>query len=128
MRAPYPANRLHNQHPQPPASQSRGQPNRAATGGSILDADSPAQGVNFARRNTPKPRIWQTSPADFAGGAPGRRISAAGRRQYSSFAASHARSPSADHQSRQKNILGLLEIEWAILGGSDGREHAGEDF
>src|SRR5271169_4669411 len=52
MRAPYPANRLHNQHPPPPASESRGQPNRAATGGSILDADSPAQGVKFARRNT----------------------------------------------------------------------------
>jgi len=26
------------------------------------------------------------------------------------------------------SIMGLLEIEWAILGGSDGREHAGEDF
>jgi hypothetical protein len=25
-------------------------------------------------------------------------------------------------------IWGLLEIEWVILGGSDGREHAGEDF
>src|ERR1700739_4056778 len=52
MRAPYPANRLHNQHPPPPASESREQPNRAATGGSILDADSPVQGVKFARRNT----------------------------------------------------------------------------
>src|SRR5271163_2435206 len=28
----------------------------------------------------------------------------------------------------QLKFLGLLEIEWAILGGSDGREHAGEDF
>src|SRR5580693_5099002 len=52
MRAPYPANRLHNQHPPPPASESREQPNRAETGGSILDADSPAQGVKIARRNT----------------------------------------------------------------------------
>src|SRR5271169_5080744 len=51
MRAPYPANRLHNQHPPPPASESREQPNRAATGGSILNADSPAQQVKFARRN-----------------------------------------------------------------------------
>src|SRR3984885_8187763 len=41
MRAPYPANRLHNQHPPPPASESPEQPNRTATGGSILHADSP---------------------------------------------------------------------------------------
>src|SRR5271155_434428 len=52
MRAPYPANRLHNQHPPPPALNKRRQPNRIGIGGSILDADSPAQGVKIARRNT----------------------------------------------------------------------------
>src|ERR1700733_7677507 len=53
MRPTYPTNRLHNQHPPPPASESREQPNRAAIRGSILDADSPVQGVKIARRNTP---------------------------------------------------------------------------
>src|ERR1700691_593432 len=54
MRPTYPTNRLHNQHPPPPASESREQPNRAAIGRTILDADSPVQGVKIARRNTLK--------------------------------------------------------------------------
>ena len=44
MLAPYPGDRLHNQHPPPPVSQKRGQPNRAKTTGSILDADPPPRG------------------------------------------------------------------------------------
>ena len=45
MLAPYPGDRLHNQTPPPPpASHKRGQPNRAKTSGSILDADPPAWG------------------------------------------------------------------------------------
>src|SRR5580658_6353221 len=55
MRAPYPANRLHNQHPPPPESESRGQPNRAETGGSILDADSPLRGSKLHAETQKKP-------------------------------------------------------------------------
>src|ERR1700722_19951195 len=52
MLAPYPADRLHNQHPPPPASNQSRQPNSSSFRGSILDADPPAQGVKIARRNT----------------------------------------------------------------------------
>src|SRR5476649_1365432 len=52
MLAPYPADRLHNQHPPPPASNQSRQPNSSSFMGSILDADPPAQGVKIARRNT----------------------------------------------------------------------------
>jgi len=44
---PYPTNRLHNQHPPPPASRQSGQPNKPEIGESILDADPPLQGVTF---------------------------------------------------------------------------------
>src|SRR5271157_440721 len=50
--APYPTDRLHNQHPPPPASRQSRQPTKPEIGGSILDADDAPQGVNFARRNT----------------------------------------------------------------------------
>src|SRR5271166_1034594 len=50
--APYPSDRLHNQHPPPPASRQSGQPNKPIIGGSILDADPPPQGVTFLRRIT----------------------------------------------------------------------------
>ena len=52
MLAPYPPDRLHNQHPPPPASRQSGQTTKPEIGGSILDADDAPQGVNFARRNT----------------------------------------------------------------------------
>src|ERR1700733_1054526 len=52
MFAPYPTDRLHSQHPSPPASRQSGQPIQPKIGGSILDADHPHQGVNFPRRNT----------------------------------------------------------------------------
>src|SRR6266436_6771848 len=39
---PYPRNRLHDQHPQPPASFQSRQRNRPTCRGSILDADPPA--------------------------------------------------------------------------------------
>src|ERR1700728_3532293 len=51
MLAPYPGDHLHNQHPPPPASQKRGQPNRAKTTGSILDAYPQPAGSKL-RRNT----------------------------------------------------------------------------
>ena len=51
MLAPYPTDRLHNQHPPPPASRQSRQPTKPEIGGSILDADDAPQGVNFARRN-----------------------------------------------------------------------------
>ena len=54
MLAPYPTDRLHNQHPPPPASRQSRQPNKPKIGGSILDADPPPQGVTFPRRITPK--------------------------------------------------------------------------
>src|SRR5260221_10706092 len=50
--ASYPRNRLHDKHPQPPASFESRQPNRPTYRGSILDADPPAQGVNIAGRMT----------------------------------------------------------------------------
>ncbi len=53
MLAPYPTNRLHNQHPLPPASRQSRQTTKPEIGGSILHADDAPQGVNFARRNTP---------------------------------------------------------------------------
>src|SRR5271165_3864774 len=56
MLAPYPTDRLHNQHPPPPASRQSRQPTKPEIGGSILDADDAPQGVNFARRNTPDER------------------------------------------------------------------------
>ena len=52
MLAPYPTNRLHNQHPLPPASRQSRQTTKPEIGGSILHADDAPQGVNFARRNT----------------------------------------------------------------------------
>ena len=52
MLAPDPRNRLHAQHPPPPASNQSGQRIRPIRRGSILDADPPAQGVKIARRNT----------------------------------------------------------------------------
>src|SRR5208282_3110263 len=52
MLAPYPTDRLHNQHPPPPASRQSRQTTKPEIGGSILDADDAPQGVNFARRNT----------------------------------------------------------------------------
>src|ERR1700686_1279400 len=52
MLAPDPTNRLHNQHPSPPASRQSRQPNKSEIRGSILDADPPPQGVTFPRRNT----------------------------------------------------------------------------
>src|SRR5260221_9844727 len=54
--ASYPRNRLHDKHPQPPASFESRQPNRPTYRGSILDADPPAQGVNIAGRMTLCPR------------------------------------------------------------------------
>ena len=39
--APYPTDRLHNQHPPPPASCQSRQTNKSKIGGSILDADHP---------------------------------------------------------------------------------------
>ena len=51
MFAPYPADRLHNQHPPPPASNQSRQPSRPVSRGSILDADPPPQGVKVARRD-----------------------------------------------------------------------------
>src|ERR1700686_571793 len=52
MFAPYPADRLHNQHPPPPASNQSRQSSRPEPRGSILDAGPPPQGVKVARRNT----------------------------------------------------------------------------
>src|SRR3974390_3074166 len=52
--APNPRNRLHDTHPPPPASLKSRQRNSPTYGGSILDADPPAQGVKIARRNTGK--------------------------------------------------------------------------
>ena len=52
MLAPNPANRLHSQHPPPPASRQSRQRNRPIGRGSILDADPPPQGVKIARRMT----------------------------------------------------------------------------
>src|SRR5271157_2461771 len=52
MLAPYPTDRLHNQHPPPPASRQSRQPNKSEIRGSILAADPPPQGVTFPRRNT----------------------------------------------------------------------------
>src|SRR5271155_5212002 len=49
---PYPTDRLHNQHPPPPASCQSRQSNKSKIGGSILDADPPPQGVTFPRRIT----------------------------------------------------------------------------
>ena len=59
-----PRNRLHNQHPPPPASKKREACMGHTHGGSILDADPPAQGVKIARRITP-----QTSVCDQGIGA-----------------------------------------------------------
>jgi hypothetical protein len=50
-------NRLHDQHPQPPASFQGRQRNRPTCRGSILDADPPAQGVNIAGRMTSRLKI-----------------------------------------------------------------------
>ena len=50
--APYSTDRLHNQHPPPPASCQSRQTNKSKIGGSILDADPPPQGVTFPRRIT----------------------------------------------------------------------------
>jgi hypothetical protein len=50
-------NRLHDQHPQPPASFQSRQRNRPICRGSILDADPPAQGVNIAGRMTLEHRV-----------------------------------------------------------------------
>src|SRR5208337_1196520 len=47
MLAPYPTDRLHNQHPPPPASRQSRQSNKPEIGGSILDADDAPQGVNL---------------------------------------------------------------------------------
>src|SRR5579872_2872396 len=52
MLTPNPTDRLHNQHPRRPLRIKSGQPIRSGFRGSILDADPPAQGVKFARRNT----------------------------------------------------------------------------
>ena len=49
---PYSTDRLHNQHPPPPASCQSRQPNKSKIGGSILDADPPPHGVIFPRRIT----------------------------------------------------------------------------
>ena len=49
---PYPTDRLHNQHPPPPASCQSRQTNKSKIGGSILDADPLPQGVTFPRRIT----------------------------------------------------------------------------
>jgi hypothetical protein len=54
MLAPYPSDRLHNQHPPPPAPRQSRQPIKPRIGGSILHADDAPQGVIFARRNTAK--------------------------------------------------------------------------
>src|SRR4051812_47767432 len=51
--APDPGNRLHDQHPPPPALLRSRQRNRPTYRGSILDADPPALGVNIAGRMTP---------------------------------------------------------------------------
>jgi hypothetical protein len=40
MLAPYPTDRLHNQHPPPPASRQSRQSNKPEIGGSILDAET----------------------------------------------------------------------------------------
>ena len=56
MLAPYPGNRLHNQHPQPPASLQSRQRNSPIYRGSIFGRRSPPQGVNFACRMTADPR------------------------------------------------------------------------
>src|SRR5207237_3217891 len=51
--APDPADRLHNQHPPPPARiPKRVSLHITAQRGSKLDADHPSTGVNLARRNT----------------------------------------------------------------------------
>ena len=52
---------------------------------------------------------------------------------YSQYAISTSVSGIKDMEAQTLNgisvqNMGLLEIEWVILGGSDGREHAGEDF
>src|SRR5271155_3449520 len=52
MLTSYPADRLHDKHPPPPASEPSRQPADQHSGGSILDADPPDQGVKIARRNT----------------------------------------------------------------------------
>src|SRR5260221_3556684 len=62
--ASYPRNRLHDKHPQPPASFESRQPNRPTYRGSILDADPPAQGVNIAGRMTPE-RLHDEITADY---------------------------------------------------------------
>ena len=53
----YPADRLHDKHPPPPASEPSRQPAAEGSGGSILDADPLAQGVKIARRNTVQHRL-----------------------------------------------------------------------
>src|SRR5262249_52854271 len=50
--APNPRNCFHDQHPLTPAPNQSGKSARAHFRGSILDADPPVHGVNFARRNT----------------------------------------------------------------------------
>src|SRR5216683_8069901 len=54
--APNPRNRLHDQHPPPPAPFESRQRNSPTYRGSILDADPPAQGVKIACRMTPVKR------------------------------------------------------------------------
>src|SRR5205807_9585408 len=54
---PDPADRLHNQHPPPPARvPKRVSLHITAQRGSKLDADHPSTGVNLPRRNTPSYR------------------------------------------------------------------------
>ena len=55
--APYPSDRLQNQHPPPPASRQSGQSNKPIIGGSILDADPPPHGVGPLGRTAIRPLI-----------------------------------------------------------------------
>src|SRR5208283_1150365 len=70
MLAPYPTDRLHNQHPPPPASRQSRQTTKPEIGGSILDADDAPQGVNFARRNTARGRTPASRRRGVAGPSP----------------------------------------------------------
>jgi transposase len=54
-----------------------------------------------------------------------RELRALGYRKLSARPRHHAHDEAAVVAFKK---MGLLEIEWVILGGSDGREHAGEDF
>jgi hypothetical protein len=66
-RAPDPANRLHNQHPPPPARHpKRGSLPTTANRGSKLDADHPSTGVNIPRRITCWGSGWQLRPTPLA--------------------------------------------------------------